>query len=103
MFYRKISDPELECKRCEGTGQINETTPRGFGGSSTVFGPCEICNGSGMDPTKKPLSVQLTPNEITHLTQALFSAKDILGDEEPGDAEKREMYRRLYTKFSALV
>lgn len=52
----KISDPELQCKRCSGTGQVDEPI-RGVGtfGSSKipgVQGTCPDCDGTGKDFSK---------------------------------------------------
>jgi cytochrome c553 len=98
MRYQKVRDPELQCERCEGTGQIQETTGGGtYGRRSTVFRECEVCHSTGQNPATKTKSVELTPKQIEYVTHALSRASD------GSNSEDDVIFRRLYEKFSALL
>jgi DnaJ-class molecular chaperone len=50
---KKVEDPELQCPRCEGTGEIDEHySPGGSYGQKKIgqFGTCPDCGGSGRKP-----------------------------------------------------
>lgn len=99
--YQKVTDPELQCPDCEGYGWKKETQKLAMG-SKTTESDCQTCNCSGEDPSKKPMPVKLTPREIEYILRAVTVVKDQLGETSEDD-ESREVFQRLFAKFSELT
>jgi molecular chaperone DnaJ len=86
----KPGTKRVTCRTCGGRGQVAQ---RGFGGmfqmvttcphcmgqGSTVEIPCEVCDGSGRQPKKRSLQVNIPPG--IHDGQSLR----IAGEGEPGE------------------
>lgn len=53
---KKVEDPDLQCPRCEGTGNIDEQYSAGGSyGPKTIarIGTCPDCEGSGRKPDEQ--------------------------------------------------
>jgi hypothetical protein len=100
---QKVTDPDLQCTECDGYGEIHEKVKLGtFTGIRESWRGCEVCNGTGEDPSKKPTVVKLTPREIEHILRAVTVVKAQLSETSEGD-ESREVFQRLIAKFTDLT